>query len=197
MDIKYYKVYDSNKRFIRKIQIKDELQEDNFLKGVTCFIVNKKGEVLIEERASKSKLMPGQLDLCSGHVDEEETYTQAMIREYREELHSASKDEQEKATMEAINKLKPIKELDLIFKNKGKTRNFFIKFYALMTDNTNIHIQEDEIKNITWVPMQECFELIRNGKTKFPYDSRYEEIFKKVEDIYKGIGSKKDNNITR
>lgn len=196
MDIKYYKVYDSNKRFIRKIQRKDELQEDNFLKGVTCFIVNKKGEILIEERASKSKLMPGQLDLCSGHVDEEETYTQAMIREYREELHSANKDEEEKATMEAINKLKPIKELDLKFKNKGKIRNFFIKFYALMTENTDIHVQEEEIKDILWVPMEECFELIRNGKTKFPYDYRYEEIFEKVEEIYIGIGTR-ENNITR
>ena len=88
MDIKYYKVYDVNKRFIRKIQQKDELQEDNFLKGVTCFVINKKGEILIEQRASKSKLMSGQLDLCSGHVDNEETYTQAMIREYVEELHS-------------------------------------------------------------------------------------------------------------
>lgn len=195
MDIKY-KVYDKNKRFIRKINKKDELQEDNFLKGVTCFVINKNGNVLIEQRVSKSKLMPGELDLCSGHVDNNETYTQAMIREYAEELHCSSKQEREKAMNEAISKLKPIKELDLKFNNKGKIRNFFIKFYALMTDNADIHMQEEEIENILWVPMKECFELIRNGKTKFPYDSRYEEIFEKVEQIYKGIGTL-DNNIIR
>lgn len=196
MDIKYYKVYNRNKRFIRKIQQKDELQEDNFLKGVTCFVINKKGEVLIEQRASKSKLMPGDLDLCSGHVDDEETYTQAMIREYAEELHSGSNKEKQLAINEAINKLKPITELDLKFKNKGKTRNFFIKFYALITENVDVHIQEDEIENILWVPMEECFELIRNGKTKFPYDSRYEEIFENVEEIYNSIGTK-SSDITR
>lgn len=197
MDIKnYYKVYDGNKRFIRIINQKDELEEENFLKGVTCFVINKNGEVLIEQRACKNRLMPGQLDLCSGHVDNNETYTQAMIREYVEELHSGSKEEQEKARNEAINRLKPIKELDLNFSNKGKTRNFFIKFYALMTNNTDVHVQEEEIENILWVPMQECFELIRSGKTKFPYDSRYEEIFEKVEEIYKGVGTQ-SNNMTR
>lgn len=196
MNIKYYKVYDCNKRFIRKIQQKDELQEGNFLNGVTCFVINKKGEILIEKRAEKSKLMSGELDLCSGHVDEEETYTQAMIREYAEELHSGSQEEKQKAINEAINKLKPITELDLKFKNKGRIRNFFIKFYALMTDNTNVHLQEEEIEEILWVPMEDCFELIRNGKTKFPYDSRYEEIFKKVKEIYRGIGTR-SNNIIR
>lgn len=195
MDIKY-KIYDRNKRFIRKINKKDELQEDNFLKGVTCFVINKKGKVLIEQRASKSRLMPGQLDLCSGHVDDEETYTQAMIREYAEELHSSSEQEKEQAINEAISRLKPITELDLNFSNKGKIRNFFIKFYALITDNTDIHTQKEEIEDILWVPMEECFELIRNGKTKFPYDSRYEKIFEKVEEIYKGVGTK-GNNITR
>ena len=34
MEIKYYKVYDKVKRFIRKINSKEELQEKNYLKGV-------------------------------------------------------------------------------------------------------------------------------------------------------------------
>ena len=156
----------------------------------------KNGEILIEQRASKSKLMPGELDLCSGHVDGEETYTQAMIREYTEELHSGSKQEKERATIEAISRLRPITELSLNFKNRGRVRNFFIKFYTLITDNTDIHVQEAEIEKILWVPMEECFELIRSGKTKFPYDSRYEEIFKKVEEIFRCVGTR-ENNITR
>lgn len=192
MDIKYYKVYDKNKRFIRKIIQKDELQEDNFLKGVTCFVINKNGEILIEQRARKSKLMPNQLDLCSGHVDNQETYTQAMIREYVEELHSQRPDI---ARNEAINKLKPITELDLNFKNNGQTRNFFIKFFIIRTDIEDVDIQEEEIEKIMWIPMEECFDLIRTGKTKFPYDERYEKIFEKVVSIYKGINNK--DNLTR
>lgn len=186
-----YKVYDKNKKFIRKINQKDELHEENFLKGVTCFVINKDGEILIEKRASKNKLMPGQIDLCSGHVDEDETYTQAMIREYIEELHSKNDEQIEYAKNEAITNLRPLKELDLNFKNNGKSRNFFIKFYTLITNNLEIHIQKEEIESVAWVPMQECFNLIRKGYTKFPYDKRYEEIFEKVEAIYKGINKSK------
>ena len=115
MNIKYYKVYDANKRFVREIKEKNELEEDGFLKGVTCFVINEKGEVLIEKRSKKSKLMPHQLDLCSGHVNDEETYTQAMIREYIEELHDGNEEQKEKARNEAINYLKPIQELALDF----------------------------------------------------------------------------------
>ena len=192
MEIKYYKVYDKVKRFIRKINSKEELQEENYLKGVTCFVINQNGEVLIEQRASKNRLMPGQLDLCSGHVDNEETYTQAMIREYVEELHSGSIEEEKSARNEINTKQKQITEMDLTFDNKGKKRNFFIKFYALLTDNIDIHVQKEEIEKILWVPMNQCFKLIREGKTKFPYDKRYEEIFEKVTSFYQGIEKNND-----
>ena len=61
------------------------LTENEWLKGVTCFVINEKGEALIEVRANKG-LTPGKKDLCSGHLDDRETETQAMIRELREEL---------------------------------------------------------------------------------------------------------------
>ena len=53
------------------------------------------------------------------------------------------------------------------------------------------------MQNIEWVPYQECFELIRQGKTKFPYDKRYEKMFKKIEEYIKGknIENNKDINI--
>ena len=33
------------------------------------------------------------------------------------------------------------------------------------------------------MPLEECFELIRTGKTKFPQDYDYEEIFEEVREI--------------
>ena len=82
-----YRVYDENgelKRIIEKAEEKT-LTENEWLKGVTCFVINEKGEALIEVRANKG-LTPGKKDLCSGHLDDRETETQAMIRELREEL---------------------------------------------------------------------------------------------------------------
>ena len=82
-----YNVYNKDGELTRKIDKRQELNisEDEWLKGVTCFVINEKGEVLIEKRVNKG-LTPGKLDLCSGHVDGDETQTQAMIRELGEEL---------------------------------------------------------------------------------------------------------------
>ena len=61
MDIKnYYKVYDNNKRFIRRINQKDELQENNFLYNIggsfygnigdACLAIYKNSEAGTKER---------------------------------------------------------------------------------------------------------------------------------------------------
>lgn len=192
--ISYYKTYERNIRgekvYTGIIETKKELTQDNYLRGVSCFIINDEGKVLIEKRAN-TKINSGEIDLCSGHIDGEETPTQAMIREYVEELHNGSSEEKEKARNEAIQNLCKLDELDLIFHNRGNTRKFFIQFYTMKTKLENVTIQPEEIDSIEWVNLDEAFDLIRQGKTKFPYDERYEKIFEKVSEHYKGIKEEK------
>ena len=192
--ISYYKTYERNIRgekvYTGIIETKKELTQDNYLGGVSCFIINDEGKVLIEKRAN-TKINSGEIDLCSGHIDGEETPTQAMIREYVEELHNGSSEEKEKARNEAIQNLCKLDELDLIFHNKGNLRKFFIQFYTMKTKLENVTIQPEEIDSIEWVNLDEAFDLIRQGKTKFPYDERYEKIFEKVSEHYKGIKEEK------
>ena len=107
-----------------------------------------------------------------------------MIREYIEELHRGDTNEQEQARNEAISNLRKLEELDLVFKNKGNERKFFIQFYAMKTKLNKLTIQKEEISDVKWIPMEDTFELIRQGKTKFPYDKRYEKIFKQVREYY-------------
>lgn len=182
-EITGYKVFDEKKELKRVVPTKAELSlEDNeWLKGVSCFIINKEGKILIEKRANKG-LTPGKLDLCSGHVDGNEVSTQTMIRELREELGIPLE--------ESMNVI-PLEELDLKFENKGTSkRNFFIKFFCLKRNKDNVKIQKDEVEEIYYVPMEEAFELIRTGRTKFPKDDRYENIFEKVREIYHGKSKK-------
>lgn len=192
--ISYYKTYERNIRgekvYTGIIETKKELTQDNYLGGVSCFIINDEGKVLIEKRAN-TKINSGEIDLCSGHIDGEETPTQAMIREYVEELHNGSSEEKEKARNEAIQNICKLDELDLIFHNRGNTRKFFIQFYTMKTKLENVTIQPEEIDSIEWVNLDEAFDLIRQGKTKFPYDERYEKIFEKVSEHYKGIKEEK------
>ena len=45
-------------------------------------------------------------------------------------------------------------------------------------------IQKEEISDIEWLQMEKAFDLIRQGKTKFLYDKRYEKIFEQVREHY-------------
>ena len=183
----FYKTYkkrnDGNKIYQNRISQKSELSQSDYLGGVSCFILDDNGNILIEKRGN-TKITAGEIDLCSGHIDNNETPTQAMIREYVEELHKGDINEQEQARNEAINNLKKLDELDLVFKNKGNERKFFIQFYVMKTELKKLTIQKEEISYIEWIPMEKVFELIREGKTKFPYDKRYEKIFKQVREHY-------------
>ena len=183
----FYKTYkkrnDGNKIYQNRISQKSELSQSDYLGGVSCFILDDNGNILIEKRGN-TKITAGEIDLCSGHIDNNETPTQAMIREYVEELHKGDIKEQEQARNEAINNLKKLDELDLVFKNKGNERKFFIQFYVMKTELNKLTIQKEEISDIEWISMEKVFELIRQGKTKFPYDKRYEKIFKQVREHY-------------
>lgn len=172
-----YKVYDKSGNFKRTINKEEEkkLTENEWLKGVTCFVVNENGEVLIEKRVNKG-LTPGKLDLCSGHLDGNETETQAIIRELKEELGIEIE--------EAMNVIKLDKnEAPLGFLSSNQKRNFFITFYCLKRISSEIKMQKEEIDKIVWLPLEETFKLIKSGRTKFPTDYDYEPIFQKVRDI--------------
>lgn len=196
----FYKTYEKGKNdkkiYAGSTTANLELAQDLYLNGVSCFVIDEKNRVLIERRAN-TKLTAGEVDLCSGHTDNNETPTQAMIREYVEELHSGTQEEKQIAREEAIKGLIKLEELDLIFKNKGKERKFFIQFYMLKTKMKQFTKQAEEVQDIEWIPYQKCFELIRQGKTKFSYDKRYEKMFMEIEEHIKGknIENNKDINI--
>lgn len=175
-----YNVYDENGKIIDEINKKDEmnLDSDIWLKAVTCFVLNEKGEALIEKRVNKG-INPGQLDLCSGHVEVNETQTQAMIRELEEELGIGLE--------EAMNVVMVSQEeFKLQIESSGKLLNFLTTMYCLKRNSSKVNIQKEEIEKIVWLPLEEVLELIRSGRTRFPKNFDYEEIFQKVKNIRDG-----------
>lgn len=172
----YYKVYNSKGQYIKDIDIKDEKSlTDEYLYGVTCFVVNEKNEVLMEVRAN-TELTPGKIDLVSGHVNGNEYGIGAMIRELNEEV--GIRGVLENQIFKVNENAKP-----LGFESKGKIRNFFIDFYCLLTSKSHFKIQPEEVEALKWVPMEEAFDMIKSGKTKFPKqqgNTNYDKIFEKV-----------------
>ena len=85
---------------------------------------------------------------------------------------------------EAMNVVKITQDaVPLQFESSGKNKNFFITFYCLKRNNSDIVFQKEEIEKIVWLPIEETFELIKSGRTKFPKEYNYEKIFEKVRNI--------------
>ena len=85
-------------------------------------------------------------------------------------------------------------EIPLIFTGN---RKFFIQFYMAIVKKSHIDKQDKEVEEIFTKELKEGFELIRQGKTKFPYKENKEEfenIFALIENQYYHH-SKKDNNL--
>ena len=175
----YYIMYNEKKQKIGKIYADYEELQNNWLKGVSIFVITEDGKLVIEKRAQDTKLTPGQIDLCSGHRDNDEKGKSSAYRELKEELGIKKRQ---------VLKLKKIRsEVPLIFKGD---RKFFIQFYAgiIKQRKSNLELQEEEVSKIEEVPLEEGFELIREGKTKFPYFGRekeFEEIFEKITEFCK------------
>lgn len=185
----FYKTYEKGKdgRKIYKGSIASkERKEYLYLGAVTCFVIDENNNVLVEKRGN-AESEPGELDLVSGHIDNNETPTQTMIREYVEELHDGSEEEREQARNEAIQNLKKLIELDLTFSNeKGKIEKYFIQFYALRTNLKSVTTKKEEVEKTEWIPLEEVFELIRQGKINLQYDKRHERLFQQVREYCQG-----------
>lgn len=184
----FYKVYDKTGKYLYDIDVSKEKELDNqYLHGVTCFVINDKKEVLMEVRAN-TELTPGKIDLVSGHVNGNEIGLEAMIRELDEEVGIKGV---------SGNDIKRVSELakPLGFESKGKVRNFHIDFYCIQTQKHHFRIQPEEVASLKWIPMEDAFEMIKTGKTKFPKQQghvNYDNIFNNVRNITQKMDKPKD-----
>lgn len=175
---KYYRLYDEKKKEIGWINPIFENTQTNYLKGVTLFLLTKEGYLVLEKRSQKTVMTPEKIDLISGHRDNHEKAKETVYREVKEEVGIQKKK---------ITKPRKVKG-NIPLKFEG--RNFFISFYVAMFRKKKIEfdLQEAEVEDIIVVPMQQGFDLIRKGLTKFPYEGNeaiFEDIFEKVELFFK------------
>lgn len=188
---KFYKLYDEKGNEIGRINPIFEKTQNDWLKGVSIFVLTEDGNLVLEKRTKNTVLTPGDIDLVSGHTDSDEKSKKAGYRELEEELGIKKK---------RVLKLKKLKtDVPLVFKGK---RKFFISFYVTKMkkkfDESNL--QETEVQDVMIVPIEDGFELIRNNKTKFPYtgnEEKFEKIFEKVRQYYdKKISKTTEKNDT-
>lgn len=53
---------------------------------ISVIILNDKNQILLQKRSENKRSYPNMLVLCTGHVEENESFEEAAIRELKEEL---------------------------------------------------------------------------------------------------------------
>ncbi len=180
-----YKAYKENGKSLGFLEPRNEekLKSNVYLKGVACFVIDKKtNRVLIEKRTANG-MNPNQYDLVSGHVDGTEIGYQAIVRELQEEV--GIKIEESSANIIKISEAIP-----MTFESMGKSRRFLVEFFCLLRNSTETELQKSEVDCVEWIDMEEAFIKIQEGETRFPKNFDYEPIFKKVREICLGKNKK-------
>jgi len=116
-----------------------------------CFIVNSQGQIWVPRRTPHKRVAPGGLDFSAGeHVKSGETYKQAMVRGFKEELRMDIKE----AELEHIGTL-DLRELNLI--------PYLDALFVYHTD-TAPDYNKDDFVSYEWLAPAAFLEKVKTGE---------------------------------
>lgn len=133
---------------------------------VAVWIMNKKGEILLQKRAATKKQHPNKWALCAGHVDSGETVEQAIVREMEEEIGM-------KVTIDDLEFLCIYNEPAEM--PESNIKNFNFKYmYFLKTDwkIEDYKIRLEELSEVRYIPFEEFERMIKNKDENVTFSSR-------------------------
>lgn len=120
-------------------------------RGVHVFVVNSKGEILLQKRSKNKDYYPGFYDASVGaQVLSGESYEEAAIRETREELGFVPR------MMEKISNYNSYSD------RQREKRTLFICYHE-----GPFEFDKTELESVNWYTPAKLVEEIRKGKMKF------------------------------
>ena len=104
------------------------------------FLINSKGEILIQKRSIKKASLPGRWDQsAAGHVEEGETYEIAADRELKEETGVSG------VVLKKIGSFKS-QEIDEADKIKNRFNTMYVGTY-----DGDVNLDPDEVSETRWI----------------------------------------------
>lgn len=173
-----FDVLDEYGAFTGQIATRDECHKKGYWhRAVYAFIINDKGEILLQKRSNNKKLWPNKWDVpVGGHVDSGEFGFQALIREAKEELGI---DVYENEVKYLLGSRSTNLSGDII-------NNHFNECYIITKsiDLKDIVIDENEVSDVKYFSKEEVLKRIDSN-----YDGLTEKLepwnfLKKIIDIY-------------
>lgn len=145
--MEYVDTFDNLRRKINKTAIRYEDHINEYMQAMHLWIMNDKGEVLIQKRAATKRTYPNMWSVTGGGSQKEENTIDTCIRESKEEL-GIDID---------INNLEFVLSL--------KRKNLFLDVYLLKQnfDLKDLILQDEEVSEVKWVSINEFIDMIQKG----------------------------------
>ncbi len=153
----FFDVLNEKGEYIGKVETREKCHTEGLWhKAVAMFIINSKGQVLLQKRSANKKMWPNMWDITAGgHVLAGEFGFQSIIREAEEELGIT------------LNKN------DITFVGSSIStnvqgdivNNHFNEFYIVNKDidETTLKLQEEEVSEVKWIDKNEIIEKIKDN----------------------------------
>lgn len=131
---------------------------------VSCWIMNEKGEILLQKRTANKKKNPNKWAKTGGQVDSGETAEEAIFREVKEELGIE------------ISK-KQIKIID-IHKSNDKNKRFAYNFIFIVNHKIDDYtLQKEEVAEVKYVTIEEIEQVRENNDLNYTFCNWSNEDF--------------------
>lgn len=153
----YFDVLDEKGNYTGKIEKRDKCHKEGLWhKAAVVFIINSKGQVLLQKRSPNKKMWPNMWDVTAGgHVLAGEFGFQALLRECKEELGIELKKEDITFIGSSIS-----------INIKGDIINKHFNEYYIANkevDETKLQLQKEEVSEVKWLDREKIIERINNN----------------------------------
>lgn len=174
-------VLDPNGKPTGQIKLKSEVHgSGDWHKAVHVWIVNPKGELLIQKRAPNKENHPNMWDIPSaGHVSAGESSISSAIRETEEELGL-------KLPEESFEYLFTVRQ-QAVSNNGAYVNNEVNDVYLLKLDidASKLQLQTEEVSEAKFIPYEELEKIITNNDKNFvAHPDEYKNLFQELHKRY-------------
>jgi isopentenyldiphosphate isomerase len=168
-----YDIVDENDKPLGFTKPKSEVHRDgDWHRSAHVWVLNSKGELLIQKRAPHKLGFPDHWDVSvGGHLSAGEKPIESAIREMEEEIGLTGVQPEQLEFLFVVNDIN---------NDSGQLKERAVHYVYLLRANPligDLKLQESEVSEAKFIPYKDLRELIESGTEKFVPHNEYNLLF--------------------